>query len=106
MRKYHDGERAHHGILAEIDSRDIPVVLNADHLAGDALVLAYVLASLSYRDAVAASRKRGQEYAQKQRYKSSGVESTAKLIWESAHRNLNERMRPGTELLYGRQHDR
>jgi len=84
-------------------------MLNADHLAGDALVFAYVLAGLRYRDAVAACRRRGEEYGQQQRYKSVkgyGMESAAKLVWENAHRNLNERMRLGAELLYDRQRDR
>jgi len=54
VRKNHDSERTHHGILAEIKERDTPAgVLNAEDLTGDALVFTYVLASLGNGNTVA-----------------------------------------------------
>jgi hypothetical protein len=51
--KDHHGERANHGILAEIKECDTPArVFHTEDLAADALVFAYVLSRFSYGNAV------------------------------------------------------
>src|ERR1700675_4413898 len=79
MRKNHDSEWAHHGILAEIDSREVAAVLYPNHLAGDALVFAYVLASLGNRDAVRSRQGREDQCQQQKSTAGWSAESAPKL---------------------------
>src|SRR5580704_4134386 len=82
MRKNHDRKWTHHGILAEIDSREIPAVLYADHLAGHALIFAYVSAGLGKGDAL--RRQQGREDQHQQKY--TAAEVAAKFSERNNHK--------------------
>src|ERR1700677_4602189 len=69
MRKNHYGERTHHGILTEIEKCNAPAsMLYAKHFAGNASVLADVLARLNNGNAVRGHGKgREERYQQQER---------------------------------------
>jgi hypothetical protein len=91
--KNYNAKRAHHGILAEIDSREIPAVLYAHYLASDALVLTNVLPSFGNGNAAACNGGRGEEQCQQQWQKSvegRPAETDTNLGWGNKHRNLGK----------------